>query len=97
MAMKGTYGTAGVLTTTMQIAGALGVAVIGLIFFGALGERLPIQPLQLAHTYGRAFVTSLVVIILLAGLTLICIMLLSSTKRAKQNKQARTQPSKTAV
>jgi EmrB/QacA subfamily drug resistance transporter len=87
----------GVLTTTMQIAGALGVAVIGLIFFGALGQRPPVQPLQLAQTYGRAFVSSLGVIIFLAGVTLICIVLLSSVKRAKSNEQARTPSSKTAV
>ncbi len=87
----------GVLTTTMQIAGALGVAVIGIIFFAVLGKPSPVQPLHLAHTYGRAFVVSLLAIILLAGATLICIWLLSSTKQAKQDKQANTQSTKTKV
>jgi hypothetical protein len=75
----------GVLTTTMQIAGALGIAVIGIIFFGFLGKASPAQPLQLAHTYGHAFVASLVAIIVLAAVTLICILLLSSAERVKRN------------
>jgi EmrB/QacA subfamily drug resistance transporter len=87
----------GVLTTTMQIAGALGVTVIGIIFSSFLGETLPGQPLQLAYAYGRSFMASLVAIILLAGVTLICIWLLTSAKRVKQNEQASTRPSKTAV
>ncbi|WP_165423576.1 MFS transporter [Ktedonosporobacter rubrisoli] len=87
----------GVLTTTMQIAGVLGVAVIGLLFFGVLGQRLPAQPLQLAQTYGHAFVISLEAIILLAGMTLICIIVLSSAKRAGKSEPVRTSSSKTAV
>jgi hypothetical protein len=77
----------GVLTTTMQIAGALGVAVIGIIFFTVLGKTMPVQPLLVAHAYGRAFVASLIAIIVLGGITLLCIWLLSSPKREKQDKQ----------
>jgi hypothetical protein len=41
--------------------------------------------------------SSVVAIILLAGVTLICIVLLSSAKRAKPDEQAFTPPSKKAV
>ena len=77
----------GVLTTTMQVAGALGVAVIGIIFFTALGKMVPAQPLLVAHAYGRAFVASLVAIIVLGIVTLLCIWLLSSPEWVKRDKQ----------
>lgn len=76
----------GVLTTTMQVAGALGVAVIGIIFFTVLGKTVPVQPLLVAHAYGRAFVASLVAIIVLGVMTLLCIWLLSSPKWVKQDR-----------
>lgn len=76
----------GVLTTTMQIAGALGVAIIGIIFFTALGKTVPAQPLLVAHAYGRAFVDSLMTIIVLGGVTLLCIWLLSSPGWVKRDK-----------
>ncbi|HEX4203995.1 MAG TPA: MFS transporter [Ktedonobacteraceae bacterium] len=93
----------GVLTTIMQIATALGVAVIGIVFFGNLGATPPGQALQLARSYGHAFVVSLVAILVLAAIILICIWLLSSVKRAEQDKrveqdkQAETQPAETAI
>jgi predicted MFS family arabinose efflux permease len=40
---------AGVLTTTVQIGNALGVALIGIVFYGAL----------YTHTYPHAFATGL--------------------------------------
>ncbi|GAA0384126.1 MFS transporter [Microbispora corallina] len=52
----------GVLSTTQQMAGALGVAVIGIIFFGMLhGSTAP-------GDYGRAFAAALVYLIALAAL-----------------------------
>jgi EmrB/QacA subfamily drug resistance transporter len=39
---------AGVLTTVQQIAGAMGVAIIGVIFFGALAHHAPVVSADLA-------------------------------------------------
>jgi EmrB/QacA subfamily drug resistance transporter len=50
----------GVLSTVQQLAGALGVALIGILFFGALGK---------GAGYSSAFSTSLLLTIALAGIT----------------------------
>lgn len=53
----------GVLSTVQQMAGALGVAIIGIIFFGTLNGASASPA-----AYGRAFAASLVYLIALAAL-----------------------------
>lgn len=60
----------GVLSTIQQVAGALGVAVIGLVYFGILGNTPP------PARYGPAFAASLVVNIVLALATCALVFLL---------------------
>ncbi|WIM92811.1 MFS transporter [Actinoplanes oblitus] len=57
----------GVLTTVQQIAGALGVAVIGIIFYGALGTH-PQGATVYAHAFQRGMVYTLVLVVLVAVL-----------------------------
>lgn len=61
---------AGVLTTMQQVGGALGVALIGLIFYGALGHATP------RDAYPRAFGASLLYLIVLALVVAVLIQLL---------------------
>jgi hypothetical protein len=49
----------GVLTTALQVGNAIGVAIIGMIFYGALGE-------QAAPAYASAFTPSLVYLIVMS-------------------------------
>src|SRR5207249_183679 len=44
---------AGVLTTVQQIAGAVGVAIIGVIFFGVLAHHAPAVSADLAPALGQ--------------------------------------------
>jgi hypothetical protein len=55
----------GVLSTTQQTAGALGVAVVGIIFFGVRGRA------NTAEAYGHAFAASLVYLVALAVLVVV--------------------------
>ncbi|GAA2267483.1 MULTISPECIES: MFS transporter [Kitasatospora] len=58
-----TGSASGVLSTTQQMAGALGVALIGIIFYGTLGSA------GSPGHYGRAFAASLAYTLLLALIT----------------------------
>ncbi|GCF07256.1 MFS transporter [Dictyobacter arantiisoli] len=70
----------GVLTTATQTANVLGIAVIGTIFFGALGKTTASHSTQLAQIYGHAFVLSLSAIIILGVATLVGIVLLTHAR-----------------
>jgi len=61
---------AGVLATMQQVGGALGVAVIGLIFYGALGHAAP------RDAYPRAFDAGLLYLIALAVAVAVLVQLL---------------------
>ncbi|MFF4122184.1 MFS transporter [Microbispora rosea] len=59
----------GVLSTVQQMAGALGVAIMGIVFFGTL-DGASVSPAG----YGRAFAASLVYLIALAALASVVTM-----------------------
>lgn len=61
---------AGILTTMQQMANALGVAIIGLIFYGTLGPAAP------RSAYPQAFSSSLFYLIVLAVAVAVLIQLL---------------------
>ena len=66
-------GTAsGVLSTVMQLGGALGVALIGIIFYGALGHPRA----GAARTIGHGFTSSSYLLIAIAATVLLGIQLL---------------------
>lgn len=71
----------GLLTTTIQISQALGIAVIGLVFFEVLGASVPGHPLAAGHSYGQAFIVALYAIVILAVATLLITSLLPATKK----------------
>ncbi|QBD75549.1 MFS transporter [Ktedonosporobacter rubrisoli] len=75
----------GVLTTTTQVANALGVAFIGIIFFGVL--RPGAQP---ALSYGQAFEASTWAIAALALLTLLFVSLLPSAKKPRATQESQS-------
>jgi hypothetical protein len=49
----------GILTTVQQIGGALGIAIVGVIFFGILGHRQAMPNVNQAQAYTAAFMGSL--------------------------------------
>ncbi|HMW00113.1 MAG TPA: MFS transporter [Acidobacteriota bacterium] len=49
----------GILTTVQQIGGALGIAIVGVIFFGILGSRQALPNVTQAQAYTAAFMGSL--------------------------------------
>lgn len=49
----------GVMTTVQQIGGALGIAIVGVIFFGILGSRQAMPNVTQAQAYTAAFTGSL--------------------------------------
>lgn len=51
--------SAGVLTTAMQAGNAVGVAIIGIIFFGALGN--PIRRANLPHAFGLSLIYLIII------------------------------------
>jgi len=57
----------GVLATVQQIAGALGVAVIGLIFYGSLGRR-PHAGVPYARAFDHSLMYTLVLVLVVAAL-----------------------------
>jgi hypothetical protein len=71
----------GILTTMIQISQAMGVAVVGVVFFSALGVTSG-SATQVAHSYGLAFIAGIVSITILAVATLICSSLLPSPRKA---------------
>jgi len=66
---------AGVLSTMQQVGGALGVALIGLIFYGALGH-VALGHVAPRHAYPRAFDAGLLYLIVLALVVAVLIQLL---------------------
>ncbi|GHO94263.1 MFS transporter [Reticulibacter mediterranei] len=83
----------GLLTTAVQLSSAIGVAVIGVIFFGVLGPTTPGQIASLsALPYGQAFVASVSALVALAIATLLSVSLLRSPKKG-QGDTAREQVS----
>ncbi|MFI7209862.1 MFS transporter [Micromonospora maritima] len=56
----------GVLATGLQIGNAIGVSIIGLIFYGALGDAP--RPADFAHAFNLSLIYLIVVGVVLAGL-----------------------------
>lgn len=69
---------AGVLSTMQQVGGAVGVALIGLIFYGALGRAAP------RSAYPYAFGTGLLYLIVLALAVTVLVQLLPRARDAAQ-------------
>lgn len=90
---ENTGAASGILTTMIQISQAMGVAVVGVVFFSVLGTVVPAHVAQAAHAYGQAFVAALVSITILALATLVCCSLLPSPKKTRQ-KEVRTEQEK---
>jgi putative copper export protein len=87
----------GLLTTAVQLSNAIGVAVIGVIFFGMLGPTTLGQIASLsAMPYGRAFVASVSALVALAIATLLSVSLLRSPKKG-QGDTAREKVSGTSL
>lgn len=87
----------GVLTTAVQLSNAIGVAVIGVIFFEVLGSTTPGQIAHLsALPYGRAFVISVSALVVMAIATLLSVSLLRSPKKG-QNDPAQEKMGVTAL
>lgn len=82
---KNAGAASGLLTTTIQISQAFGIAAIGLVFFEVLGQAVPGRPLAAGHSYGQSFVAALYCIVILALATLIFTSLLPAAKKV-QNK-----------
>src|SRR5262249_3031188 len=77
----------GVLTTAIQVGNAVGVAIIGIIFYGSLGAAQ-----RAASAYPRAFGASLIYLICLAIGVAILVQLLPrepGTQRARSAAPAR--------
>ncbi len=87
----------GLLTTAVQLSNAIGVAVIGVIFFEVLGSTTPGQIARLsALPYGRAFVVSVSALVVMAIATLLSVSLLRSPKKG-QNDPTQEKMSVTAL
>jgi EmrB/QacA subfamily drug resistance transporter len=65
---------AGIVSTVMQVAGALGVAVVGVVYFGALGN---------AEAAPRAFEHALYFLVAVACVTGVLVQLVPGRSRAK--------------
>jgi MFS family permease len=69
---------AGVLSTAQQVGGALGVSVIGIVFYDAIGTH------PLPHTFGHAFTESLFPLMAFCLITAIITQLLPRPAKAPQ-------------
>lgn len=80
-----TGAASGVLSTVTQISNVLGVALIGLIFFGLLGSQVQMQMKAglLQQYYGQAFVASLYALVVMAAITFFLSSLLCRNKTGK--------------
>ncbi len=64
----------GVLATAQQVANALGVAAIGIVFYGALGAT------GTAHAFAPAFAESLAVLVVLSAAVAVLVQLLPNRR-----------------
>jgi len=78
-----TGAASGVLSTVTQISNVLGVALIGLIFFGLLGSQMQMKAGLLQQYYGQAFVASLYALVVMAAITFFLSSLLCRNKTGK--------------
>jgi hypothetical protein len=77
-------GTAsGVLSTGQQVGGTLGVAIIGVLFYGALAH-----PSQGAASYAHAFATGLSFNLAVAVITFLLLFALPQLAREEQSHSA---------
>lgn len=70
----------GVITTTNQVSQALGVALIGVVFFGILGAPGR-SAIQLSMHYNQAFTISIITLIGVSIITLMSLVLLARTQQ----------------